>query len=152
MTVFLTPTMRIGQAAQASGMSAASIRFYEQKGLLSAAVRSNNGYRTYSAQDIEQLIRIRTCRSLDMSLDEIQQLLNAPTDSPAGCEVTSQVLGQHLQHVVDRIVELQHLQKRLTQLLKLCSHAPDSTCPTQTAMREKVTSTGSETNSPIRHI
>ena len=152
MTLFLTPSMRIGQAAQASGMSAASIRFYEQQGLLSTAVRSNNGYRTYSSQDVEQLRRIRTCRSLDMSLVEIQQLLNAPTDSSADCDIRSQVLKQHQKHVQERITELQQLKKRLTQLLAMCDHTPDTACPTQAALKETGPFTGHAANRHPRHI
>jgi len=129
-----TPTLRIGQAAQASGMSTASIRFYEQQGLLSPAMRASNGYRSYSAQDIERLRRIRTCRSLDMSLQEIQALLQVPGDSPTVCEVTSQVLQEHLSHVAQRIEELQELKSRLEALQALCQHPVDAECPTQAAM------------------
>ncbi len=152
MTDFLMPSMRIGQAAQASGMSAASIRFYEQQGLLSVPTRSHNGYRNYSAHDVDQLRLIRTCRSLDMSLAEIRQLLTAPTDSPAGCDIRSQVLKAHQIHVHERITELQQLQQRLAKLLQLCDHTPDSACPTQAALKTKGDVPVNVTNSHPRHI
>lgn len=152
MTNSLMPNMRIGQAAQASGMSAASIRFYEQQGLLSPAVRSDNGYRIYCAQDIDRLRQIRTCRSLDMSLDEVQQLLNAPIDDPEGCQMTAQVLHQHLGHVADRITELQKLKSRLMDLMALCDHAPDAACPTQAAIKAPRPLADFAASTPLRHV
>lgn len=152
MKNFLMPNMRIGQAAQASGMSAASIRFYEQQGLLSLTVRSDNGYRTYSAQDIERLRQIRTCRSLDMSLNEIQQLLSAPIDAPEGCHMTAQVLRQHLGHVVDRITELEGLKNRLMNLMALCDHAPDTSCPAQVAIKTPMPLANRPATNHLRHI
>jgi DNA-binding transcriptional MerR regulator len=128
------PNLRIGQVAQASGMSTASIRFYEQQGLLSQATRASNGYRTYSAQDVERLRRIRTCRSLDMSIQEIQTLLQVPGDSATACEVTSDVFRQHLVHVTQRIEELLELKSRLEALQALCRDSVDAHCPTQAAM------------------
>jgi DNA-binding transcriptional MerR regulator len=152
MTTSLTPHLRIGQAAQASGMSTASIRFYEQHGLLSPALRADNGYRHYSAQDVDRLRQIRTCRSLDMSLDEVQQLLNAPVDAPEGCKITAQVLSQHLQHVEDRITELQELQSRLMALMALCNHAPNTACPTQMAVKDPAPLAEHPASTPLRHV
>ncbi len=129
-----TPTLRIGQVAQASGMSTASIRFYEQQGLLSPATRASNGYRTFSEQDVERLRRIRTCRSLDMSIQEIQTLLQVPGDSATACEVTSDVLRHHLAHVAQRIEELHELKSRLEAFQALCRDSVDDECPTQAAM------------------
>jgi DNA-binding transcriptional MerR regulator len=152
MTNPLMPNMRIGQAAQASGMSTASIRFYEQQGLLGPAVRADNGYRYYSAKDIDRLRQIRTCRSLDMSLDEVQQLLNVPIDDADACKTTTQVLRQHLQHVENRITELQELQSRLMALMALCDHAPDAACPTQMAVKEPMPLAEHPDSTHLRHV
>jgi DNA-binding transcriptional MerR regulator len=132
----LMPILRIGQAARASGMSAASIRFYEQQGLLSPAARSDNGYRVYNHKDIDRLRLIRTCRSLDMSLEEVRQLVNAPKGDPAGCTMTAQVLQEHLAHVEARILALQNLKAQLSEWVQPCKHEADDACPTQSALRE----------------
>lgn len=139
MNTFLTPTLRIGQAAKASGLSAASVRFYEQQGLLGAPVRSANGYRTFSAADVAVLRRISTCRSLDMSLDEVRLMLDAAPAAAAGgaapnCALTAQVLREHMHHVQSRMHELEALQLRLQNLLAACNPNDGGTCPMQTAL------------------
>jgi len=133
-------------------MSTASIRFYEQQGLLSPATRASNGYRTYSAQDVERLRRIRTCRSLDMSIQEIQTLLQVPADSPDACEVTSLVLRQHLAHVAQRIEELHELKSRLEALQALCRDPVGANCPTQEAMGRMDAMTKTPTVHQLRHL
>ena len=148
----LLPNMRIGKAALASGMSTASIRFYEQHGLLSPATRTDNGYRTYSAQDVDRLRQIRTCRSLNMSLDEVQRLLDAQVEGAEGCKMTSQVLQEHAQHIEDRIAELTRLKSRLMDLMSMCNHTADTTCPTQAAMRESALFIEAPTSNQRGHV
>jgi len=144
--------MRISAAAKASGMSTASIRFYEQHGLLSKAVRSDNGYRNYSEQDIDRLRQIRACRSLGMSLDEVQQVLSAPADAPEGCKMTTAVLHQHLQHIENRISELEILRIQMNALLALCSHDLNVACPTQLAMKDHASLVAHPGQSHFRHV
>lgn len=42
--------MRIGEVADAVGLSTKTLRFYEQSGLLPAPARSANGYRDYQPE------------------------------------------------------------------------------------------------------
>lgn len=64
--------MNIGQAAEASGVSAKMIRYYEQTGLIRAADRKSSGYRDYSEQDVHVLQFIRKSRDLGFSVTEIE--------------------------------------------------------------------------------
>ena len=65
--------MTIQEVERQSGMTRANIRFYEEKGLLTPQ-RQPNGYRDYSAADVETLRRVRLLRSLDISIDTIRAL------------------------------------------------------------------------------
>lgn len=65
--------MTIQEVERQSGMTRANIRFYEEKGLLTPQ-RQPNGYRDYSAADVETLRRVRLLRSLDVSIDTIRAL------------------------------------------------------------------------------
>lgn len=65
--------MTIKEIEALSGMERANIRFYEQQGLLTPARRAN-GYRDYSPQDLDTLLRVQLLRSLHISLEEIKGL------------------------------------------------------------------------------
>ena len=65
--------MTIQEVERQSGMTRANIRFYEEKRLLTPQ-RQPNGYRDYSAADVETLQRVRLLRSLDISIDTIRAL------------------------------------------------------------------------------
>ncbi|MDQ3058860.1 MAG: MerR family transcriptional regulator [Pseudomonadota bacterium] len=110
----------IGQAALLSGVSAASIRFYEKEGLLAPGRRAANGYRGYSEGDIHQLRFIRLCRAMDMSLDEVRTLLDLDLAKKADCTAASATLDAHIVHVGQRLAELQALQHNLLSLRAGC--------------------------------
>lgn len=65
--------MTIKEIEALSGMERANIRFYEREGLI-APERMENGYRNYSDDELEILLRIKLLRSLHISLDEIKAL------------------------------------------------------------------------------
>lgn len=65
--------MRIQELEHQVGIERATIRFYEKEGLISPR-RSENGYRDYSEDDLEELKRIRLLRELGVSLDTIRAL------------------------------------------------------------------------------
>jgi len=111
---------RIGQAARATGVSAANIRYYEKEGLLAPQGRAGNDYRIYSAADLHQLRFIRLCRAMDMSLDEVRTLLGLDLRRKADCVTARDALDQHLGHVRERLAELKGLEQDLLDLRKRC--------------------------------
>ncbi|VVE61841.1 MerR family transcriptional regulator [Pandoraea captiosa] len=67
--------MKIGELAQASGVAASRIRFYEAQGLLPNAQRQSNGYRDYDDDALTRLGLIRRAQNAGFSLDEIRTIL-----------------------------------------------------------------------------
>lgn len=65
--------MTIAELERRSGMTRANIRFYEGEGLISPA-RRENGYRDYSDEDLEILLRVRLLRTLGVPLSEIREM------------------------------------------------------------------------------
>ena len=65
--------MHIKDVEQRTGLSRANIRYYEQEGLVHPA-RRKNGYRDYSPDDLETLLRIRLLRRLDVPIEEIRAM------------------------------------------------------------------------------
>ncbi|MFA9275573.1 MAG: Cd(II)/Pb(II)-responsive transcriptional regulator [Candidatus Aquirickettsiella gammari] len=114
--------LKIGELAKRSGCQVETIRFYEKEGLLPPAVRSDANYRLYGDDHAERLQFIRHCRSLDMTLHEIRQLLQFKDAPQVTCVEVNQILDKHIDHVAHRINELTGLQKQLTHLRSLCDN------------------------------
>jgi DNA-binding transcriptional MerR regulator len=116
---------RIGEAAAASGVSTANIRFYERAGLLAPQTRADNDYRLYSPADLHRLRFIRVCRSMDMSLDEVLALLDLDGRRPSDCDQAQQTIDRHLGHVRHRLKELRALERELQALRHSCDGSED---------------------------
>ncbi|MFH5836480.1 MerR family transcriptional regulator [Proteiniclasticum sp. C24MP] len=66
--------MKIREIEIRTGMDRTNIRFYEREGLISP-LRQDNGYREFSEEDLETLLRIKLLRSIHVPLDQIRGLM-----------------------------------------------------------------------------
>jgi len=72
--------MLIGEIADFFGVSRKAIRLYEKKGILKPVrVDAANGYRYYSAEQVQQLNALLELKALGFSLDEIKMILDGKT-------------------------------------------------------------------------
>lgn len=120
-----TAIYKIGAAAKRSGVSTANIRYYEQEALLRSGARGANSYRLYSEADVHQLRFIRLCRAMDMSLSEVRRLLALDLRNDNDCTAARLTVEEHLQHVRERMHELQILEKELVSLRDCCDGQSD---------------------------
>jgi DNA-binding transcriptional MerR regulator len=68
--------IRISDAATRAGVSARTLRYYEELGLLAPSLYTAGGERRYTLDDLEHLQRILELREvLGMNLDEIREFL-----------------------------------------------------------------------------
>ncbi|RJX29074.1 MAG: MerR family transcriptional regulator [Desulfarculus sp.] len=74
-------TWSIGQLAQETGVSTRSIRFYEEKGLLSPQ-RSNGGQRQYRKRDRTRLKLILRGKRFGLSLEQCADILGLAALEP----------------------------------------------------------------------
>lgn len=73
--------MLIGEIADFFGISRKAIRLYEKKGIIKPVkVDSKNGYRYYSAEQVQQLNALLELKSLGFSLDEIKTVVDGEND------------------------------------------------------------------------
>ncbi|KAE9528275.1 Cd(II)/Pb(II)-responsive transcriptional regulator [Testudinibacter aquarius] len=113
--------MKIGDLAKQTGCPVETIRYYEREGLMPQAQRNlMNNYREYGTVHLERLVFIRRCRTLEMTQDEIRELLQAKADPNASCASINDLIDAHLSHVKARIAELQALKKQLGELRSQC--------------------------------
>lgn len=95
----------IGQAAEATGVSAKMIRHYESIGLIPKADRTFANYRIYSSNEIHTLQFIKRARTLGFSMKQIEALLGLWQKRRASSEV-KRLAMQHVEELEERIREM----------------------------------------------
>ncbi|AZQ82695.1 MerR family transcriptional regulator [Colwellia sp. Arc7-635] len=112
--------MKINQLSTITKVLSKTIRYYETVGLLPKAARNSNGYREYSAIDVERLIFIRRCRELQIPLEQIKTLIQGQKDKTSSCSEVDALIAQQLEKVRQTISELTLLEKTLHTLASSC--------------------------------
>lgn len=69
--------MKIGEAAERTGLSIRTIRHYDELELVVPSGRSPGGFRLYSPADVDRLLLIRRMKPLEFSLEEMRDFLRA---------------------------------------------------------------------------
>ena len=116
-------SLKIGELAKMTGSQVETVRYYEREGLLPAPHRSEGNYRLYDLMHVEHLQFVLRCRSLDMTLNEIRELLKFRDSPEQNCGAVNELLDHHIEHVTSRITELQSLEKQLKKLRMLCGRS-----------------------------
>ncbi len=123
--------MRIGEAAELSGLETSTIRFYEADGVVPAPVRTETGYRDYSTTDVDLLRFVRRLRSLEFPLDDVREIVKLRTSGEAPCATVRSALSREAAAIDHRIEELGRLRSELTDLQAAAAEITDdwpSTC------------------------
>jgi DNA-binding transcriptional MerR regulator len=75
---------RIGEAAEATGLTPRAIRYYEELGLLAPATHVNGANRRYDDEDLDRLMLIKRLREVvGLSLAEVRTYLEAEAERRA---------------------------------------------------------------------
>ncbi|WP_375058265.1 helix-turn-helix domain-containing protein [Zobellella sp. DQSA1] len=112
--------MDISEVARRSGVSASTLRFYEQKGLI-ASVGRRGLRRQFASGVLEQLALIALGRSAGLSLDEIARMFGADGEP----RIDRQLLA-------NKAEELDQAIRRLTAMRDGLRHA--AACPAPSHM------------------
>src|SRR5262245_22422044 len=67
--------MRIGELADRAGLTPATVRYYERRGLLARPERTDAGYRAYTPEAVVQLRLVGWAKDVGFTLREIRDLL-----------------------------------------------------------------------------
>ena len=128
--------LRIGQVAKRTGLDVRLIRHYEKIGLIPPPRRmkagyASAGYRIFTEDHVQRLEFIALCRSLDLPLRAIGDLLRRLDNS---CCASAQpnlrhLLGEKMQEVDHRITLLQDLRQRLESYFQRLSEGAEGQEP-----------------------
>jgi DNA-binding transcriptional MerR regulator len=111
--------MNIQRAAEATGLSADTIRFYERRGVLPRPPRRENGYRDYTEDHLATLHLVGGLRHLGLSLADMQMIAQVSHDATCGDLRATLIerLGGVLVETEQRIHELEHTCEHVEGLL-----------------------------------
>jgi len=121
--------MNIGQAAEAAGVNAKMIRYYESIGLIAAANRTDAGYRQYSDKDIRTLRFIKRSRDLGFSIERIKTLLGLWEDRGRQSADVKALAAQYIAELDRDIEKLQSIRDQLRHLADCCHGDQRPDCP-----------------------
>lgn len=123
--------MKISDFAREHGISARTLRYYDEIGLLRPArVDEENGYREYDDAAAERLRAIRFYQTVGFSLEEVQSLLHASDDKRLEALERQRTRLIHQRDRLDRLIallgpqeEAKPRQASLTSLLSAFARA-----------------------------
>jgi MerR family copper efflux transcriptional regulator len=87
----------IGALARAAGVTAPTVRYYEEIGLLPKADRTTGGQRSYSQDDVSRLTFIKQCRKFGFSIEQVRVLLDLSASAERDCSEARDLAKAHLQ-------------------------------------------------------
>jgi Cu(I)-responsive transcriptional regulator len=120
--------MNIGEAAAATGLSAKTIRYYEDIGFVLPR-RAENGYRDYGPEHVRFLRFVARARGLGFSVDDCRSLLALWRDRARASAEVRRIAHEHLSRIDEKIAELAEMRHTLSHLVDRCHGNDRPDCP-----------------------
>ncbi len=107
-----------GELAKACGVSNDTIRHYERKGVIPAAVRDGSGYRRYPEETIERVRLVRRALGIGFTLDELARIFRQRASGRPPCRDVRELGAKKLADLDERIVEMLAVRDALAATLE----------------------------------
>ena len=111
--------MKIKEFSQQTSLPIKTIRYYEEIGILPAPRRSQNKYRDYDEQAVDRAKFVAGARALDLSLDEIAEILAMRDRREAPCRMMLNSIEQKANQIGEKIKFLRKMEMDLKKLYEL---------------------------------
>jgi MerR family redox-sensitive transcriptional activator SoxR len=109
--------MPISEVARRSGVAASALRYYEDRGLITAE-RAGSGHRRYRRSVLRRIAFIVFAQRVGLSLEEIaERLARLPADRAPSRGDWSRLSAGWTERIDARIAELQRLRDGLTECI-----------------------------------
>ena len=105
MTVDVVLT--VSEAAAQVGLTAHTLRWYEQVGLVTPVGRDSSGHRRYTEQDLTQLVFLTKLRGTGMPVREMLRFVQLVRSGPHTMRQRRAILEAHRDRVLARVADLQ---------------------------------------------
>ncbi len=121
--------VRIGELADRSSVSTATVRYYEEIGLIDPPPRTTSGYRDYGEDTSSTLGFIRAAQSAGLSLEEIRTILEISKDGAAPCGHVAELIDTKVETIAARIAALEVAKTELEELSARARALAGTPCP-----------------------
>ncbi len=121
----------IGRFSKMTRLSIKALRLYDESGLLKpASVDPSSGYRYYDPAQANRAEAIRTLRSVDMSLDQIREIL--VTHDGNNPDAVHRLLVAHRERLAERLAT----QERMLAYLETLINREEGVMPYEVSVQE----------------
>ena len=127
----------IGELARRSGVKVATIRYYEQAGLVPVPVRTDGHQRRYGDAAVGRLNFIRHARELGFEVSAVRELLTLSEQPNRPCAEVDSIASRHIADIDRRIAQLVALRRELQHSLDACGHGRIGECRVIEALAEQ---------------
>jgi len=110
--------MRSGELARLTGASADTLRHYERLGILPPSQRTSGGYRIFPSSAVDRVQLAQRALQLGFSLKELSEILRTRDDGGAPCHQVLNLAEEKLRSLGQQILELQHTQEYMQELVR----------------------------------
>lgn len=104
-------TWRVGELAQATGLSVRTLHHYDEIGLLAPSGRTASGHRQYDAADVRRLHRVLALRAFGLPLAEVGQVLDSDLSD------VRELIRAQLEVVEEQVAAATEVQRKLVGVL-----------------------------------
>jgi DNA-binding transcriptional MerR regulator len=118
--------LRVGELAEAVGVRADTVRYYERIGLLPAPARTSSGYRAYGPLAVERMRFIQGAQRIGLTLTDIRDLLAIRDTGTCPCEPAEGLLHRRL---TDLDAQLARLHALRAEMVAMLTRLPTAKCP-----------------------
>ncbi len=123
--------VRVGEVARLVDLPVRTVHYYEQRGLLESAARSETGYRLYGREEISRLTFIKRAKLLGLTLEEIREVVSLAAQCNRG-EILprlEEVMEEKLEETDRKMAELAAFKENLLYYqVRLSEANPAESC------------------------
>lgn len=113
----MTP-MTVNQVARQAGVSPHMVRYYTRIGLLRPARRRDNGYKEFTARELDRLKFIRRTQRLGFTLSEVEEIFDRAGRRESPCPLVREIVRLRIEENRALLEELTALLHRMEGALK----------------------------------
>ena len=95
------------EAAEITGLSTATLRYYEKESLLPPVKRNDQQYRQYTDEDIEWIRMIQCMRMANIPIQSIKEYVSLLIQGGKTLEQRYEMVQEHIKNIMGQIANLQ---------------------------------------------